>query len=354
VKVKILVTGLVALTLGALSASAAVKPGTKAVPRFSSDALLAADVPWATVQAVAGKSFWPELPAFNSIIDEEDPQPLTAVAQTYSDVGGSARVITRLYAYASPAIALEYLQSAAIVVGNIDQEAPAIGDNHFYYVTTLTSGEPSTRLYFTRGQIGAEIRVDGQLWSRDKIARLANPLNDRLGQLLDGSLRAPSVPEVQLVKLPQGRDAPGPVLGTASVPAESWALVVHNGSPRALRARLAAGGNTTFPFRRYLRQGSRTDAIEVALFTFPSTAAAQSWAAPFMAGVKAHPADALDAGATGSSSAFRLQLENYELQFVKGKVVADVFCYAPFTSKVSESCEAATRKLAEAWYRELP
>ena len=56
----------------ATTAPAATTAGT---PRFTADALLVADVPWTTVQQVAGKSFWPELPAFNTTIDEEEPQP---------------------------------------------------------------------------------------------------------------------------------------------------------------------------------------------------------------------------------------------------------------------------------------
>ena len=36
-----------------------------------------------------------------------------------------------------------------------------------------------------------EIQVDGALWSRSKIAALANPINQSLGQLLAGTLKAP-------------------------------------------------------------------------------------------------------------------------------------------------------------------
>ncbi len=339
---------LLALTI-ATAAPAATTAGT---PRFTGEALLAANVPWTTVQQVAGKSFWPELPAFNTTIDEEEPQPLAAVSQVFDDIKGKTTITTRLYAYPSPEISLEFLQSAAIVPGSIDQDSPAVGDQHFYYVTSLTSGVHSTRLYFVHKQIGVELQVDGALWSRSKIAALANPIDQRLGQLLAGALKAPAVPGAELAHLPT-HGLPGPVLGTAMVPAEAWANMSHNGSMSAIRSKLVATGNATFPFRRYLRQGSRTDVVEVALLTFPSAAAALSWNRPFSAGVKAHPQDALDAGATGSHSAFRFELDNYELQFVSGRYVADVFCYAPFVAHASPACEAAVRTLGSAWYAQL-
>jgi hypothetical protein len=349
VRARMLAVAVVALTLNAATASAA----RDAAPRFSPEALLAADVPWATVQAVAGTSFWPRLPAFNSIVDEEDPQPLTAVSQAYGQLGGRTSIVTRLYAYSSPEISLEFLQSNAIVVERIDQQLPDVGDQHFYFVTTLAGGAPSTRLFFIRGPFGVEIQVDDARWSKGRMGQLAAPIDRALQLLVAGKLRAPAIPAGQLAHLPAAALAPGPVLGTASVPAEAWAMVVHKGSPRAIRASLVSNGDATIPFRRYLRRGSHTDVIEVTLFSFPSTGAARSWFAPFAAGVRRHPADALDAGATGKLSAFRFQLDNYELQFVAGRHVADVFCWAPFVADASTACEDATRTLAERWYGQL-
>lgn len=338
-----------AVALSAAGASAA----PQAAPRVSPEALLAADVPWSTVQAVGGESYWPELPAFNSIVDQEDPQPLTAVAQTYEQIGGSSTIVTRLYAYASSELALEFLQSNAIVVEQIDQQRPVVGDRHFYFVTKLSDGSPSTRLFFIEGRIGVEIQVDSALWSRSKIAGLADPIDRQLRQLLAGTFRAPAIPAAQLALLPAATAAPGPVLGTASIPAAAWATVSHNGSPRAIRDGLVRNGDATLPFRRYLRRGSNRDVIEVTLFSFPSAGAARSWFATFAAGVKQHPADMLDPGATGALSAFRSELDNYELEFVAGRSVADVFCWAPFAADPSPACEGATRTLAERWYAQL-
>jgi len=306
------------------------------------------------VRAVAGPTFWPELPAFNTIVDQEDPQPLSAVSQTYDDIAGSkTTILTRLYSFASADIALQFLQSSAIVTERLDQEAPAVGDQHFFYTTTLPDGRIATRFFFIRGPVGATVQINGANWTRPKVARLAGPIDERIKQLLSGHLRAAAVPEAQLARLPESGAAPGPVLGTASVPAEAWATIVHKGSPRTIRDTLVRNGNATFPFRRYLRKGSATDVVETTVFVFKTAAAAQAWFAPFAAGVGKHPADRLDPGATGDRSAFRYELENFELQFVAGRYVADVFCWSPYVSTASPQCEGATRTLAESWYAQL-
>jgi hypothetical protein len=69
--------------------------------------------------------------------------------------------------------------------------------------------------------------------------------------------------------------------------------------------------------------------------------------------VRRHPSDSLKTGDTGSQSAFRFELDNYELQFVAGRYVADVFCWAPFVADASADCEAAARSLGEQWYAQL-
>jgi hypothetical protein len=350
-KATLLAVVLFVLTLNAAGASGARQGSTAA--RVSPGALLAAGVPWSTVREVAGPNFWPELPAFNSIVDQEDPQPLTAVNQTYKEIGSTTTLVTELFAFANAEVSLQFLQSSAIVVERIDQADPAIGDQHFYYLTTTPDGRPATRFYFVRGRIGAAILVNGASWNRSRIAKLAAPVDERIQRLVAGKLAPAPIPAAQLSRLPSPGSAPGPVLGTASVPAEGWATIVHKGSPRAIRDKLAQSGNATFPFRRYLRQGSAKDVIETTVFAFPTAGAAQAWFAPFAAGVKQHPADVLNPGATGGQAAFRYELDNFELQFVAGRYVADVFCWSPFVATASPACEAAVRTLGERWYAQL-
>jgi hypothetical protein len=156
-----------------------------------------------------------------------------------------------------------------------------------------------------------------------------------------------------LARLPSDASAPGRVLGTALLPAEAWAMIVRNGNRLQLRDTLVRSGNRIFVFRRYLRQGSRQEVVETAVFAFPNAGAAQSFVAPFRAGVARSPKTALDPGQTGNASAFRYQFTNYELQFAAGRFVGDVFCWAPFSAEPSKACETAARGLAERWYAEL-
>src|SRR5215211_7192319 len=73
------------------AAPAAAPPGA--------EALLAADVPWSTVQQVAGKSWWPEAPSFDTVVYQDDPMPAAAVTQTFVDTRGGGESRTTLYAY---------------------------------------------------------------------------------------------------------------------------------------------------------------------------------------------------------------------------------------------------------------
>ncbi|MEI8105886.1 MAG: hypothetical protein WCH31_08615 [Actinomycetes bacterium] len=338
--------------LGAGSASATGSPtGTT---RYSAEALLAADVPWATVQTVAGASFWPQMPGFDTRVYQASPQPLATVVQNYRDIDGKTSIQTALYSFGNERNSLAFIQSEAIVGPPIDQVSPAIGDQHFYFVTTLANGSPSTRFYFTQGSVGVFLEVEGARWSKSRITELAAPIAANVKALIAGHLHAPTLPADEISHLPRSSDAPGPLLGTAAVRAEAWATLVHKGSPRTIRDQLVRGGNTTFAFRRYLRQGSSTDVIEVSLFHFGSAETARAWFAPFEAAIQKHPSTILATGSTGSSSAFRFDLENYELRFVAGTYVADVFCYAPYVSTVSPTCATAARTLAQQWYAELP
>jgi hypothetical protein len=208
------------------------------VPRFSSEALLNAGIPWPTVQAVAGKGFCPELPAFNSIVDQEDPQPLTAVTQRLRRPLGGGEDLDRRHAYASSGISLAYLQSAAIVVGATDRNS--IGDQHLYYLTTLTDGSPSTRFYFIHVQAGAKIEADGQLWSRSKIARLAAPLDQRITKMVADSLHAASIRAVEIAHLPAPAKRQAPSSAQLRCPP-------RRGRPRSTRARRGRSETSSSP-----------------------------------------------------------------------------------------------------------
>ncbi len=90
----LLAMALLAMALLVLASNAGGAAGARraaATPRVGPGTLLAADIPWSTVQAVAGDSYWPELPGFNTIVDQEDPQPLTAVSQATGTLAATRR-----------------------------------------------------------------------------------------------------------------------------------------------------------------------------------------------------------------------------------------------------------------------
>jgi hypothetical protein len=278
--------------------------------------------------------------------------PAAAVTQTFVDTRGGGEIRTSLYANRAAGDSSVHLSNATLVGDVIDRDRPAVGQQHAYYVATLPDRSRATRFYFTRGTVAVGIQASGA-WSREKIAKLARPIDDRLQQLLAGKLTAPSIPAAQLARLPHAGAAPGRVLGTALIPAESWAAIVRKGNKLRLRDSLVATGNRQLLFRRYLRDGSRTEVLETTLFAFPSAGAAGAFVAPFRAGVQRSEKTRLDPGSTGGRSAFRYEFTNYELQFAAGRFVGDVFCWAPFQAEPSKACEDAARQLAERWYSQL-
>jgi hypothetical protein len=341
--------GLLALVLLVAAGSASA---TRLAPTpLTAEALLAAEVPAKTVQAVAGGNWWPEPPAFDTVVFQSDPQPKLTTGVTFEQLGGDATLTATLYAFRSNAQSTKFLLYAELVGPAIDERNPEVGERRAYYATTLPSGAPATRLYFTRGRVGVSIEVNGQEWSPTKIDAVAKPIDAGIQGLLAGKLAPPAIAAADLARLPAPGAAPGPLLGTAPLALEAWATVDRDGTPRSVRDALAKR-SAKLHFRRYLRQGSPTDVIETTLFTFPSPASASSWFQPFGSGVR-RGAGSLDPGRTGPHAAYRQGRDNYELRFAVGRYVGDVFCYAPFVTNPSPACEAAVRSLAERWYAQL-
>ena len=340
---------LLALLLLVTAGTAAASP--LAPTPLTAEALLAADVPAATVQQVAGGDWWPNPPAFDTVVFQSDPQPKITSGVTFEQLRGNSTIATTLYAFRSSDQSLKFLLYAELVGPPVDEKNPVVGDRRAYYTTTLPDGRPATRLFFTRGRVGVAVEVNGESWSAARIARLAVPIDTGVESLLSGSLKAPAIAPSDLARMPAPSAAPGPLLGTAALSAEAWATVDRDGTPRQIRDGLAKR-EARLLFRRYLRHGSPTDVIETTLFTFPRAAGASGWFRPFGAGVRAG-SSSLDPGRTGSQSAYRHGRDNYELRFAAGRYVGDVFCYAPFVQAPSAACEVSVRTLAERWFAQL-
>jgi len=341
--------GLLALVLLVAAGGAAAAP--LAPTPLTAEALLAANVSAKTVQTVAGPNWWPEPPAFDTVVFQSDPQPKLTTGVTFEERGGTATITATLYAFRSSDQSTKFLLYAELVGPPVDERNPAVGERRAYYRTTLSSGAPATRLYFTRGRVGVSVEVNGESWSAAKIGAIAHPIDDGIQGLLSGELKPPAIAAADLARMPRSGIAPGALLGTAAISNEAWATVDRDNTPVRVRDGLTKRGAHVL-FRRYLRRGSPTDVIETTLFTFPTAGSASGWFAPFGAGV-AHSQGSLDPGATGAHSAFRQGRDNYELRFAVGRYVGDVFCYAPFVTNPSAACEGAVRKLAEHWYTQL-
>src|SRR5207248_2714642 len=135
---------------------------------LTAEALLAADVSPKSVQQVAGGNWWPQPPAFDTVVFQSDPQPRLTTGLTYVQLGGDSTITATLYAFRSSAQSLRFLLYAELVGPAVDEKNPDVGDRRAYYTTRLPSGKPATRLYFTRGPVGVSIEVNGQGWSASK------------------------------------------------------------------------------------------------------------------------------------------------------------------------------------------
>jgi len=152
--------GLLALVLLLAAGSASASRDT-ATP-LTAEALLAADVPPQTVQQVAGRNWWPEPPAFDTVVFQSDPQPKVTTGVTFAQLGGDGAITATLYAFRSSAQSTKFLLYAELVGPPVDESNPDVGERRAYFRTTLPSGAPATRLYFTRGRVGVSIQVNGE------------------------------------------------------------------------------------------------------------------------------------------------------------------------------------------------
>jgi len=195
--------GLPALLLLLLLLPAGAAAATRSAPTpLTAEALLAADVPAATVQQVAGGDWWPNPPAFDTVVFQSDPQPKITSGVTFEQLGGNSTIATALYAFRSSDQSLKFLLYAELVGPPVDEKNPVVGDRRAFFTTTLADGRPATRLFFTRGRVGVAVQVNGQNWSATKIARIAAPIDTGIKGLLSGSLKPPAIAPADLALMP--------------------------------------------------------------------------------------------------------------------------------------------------------
>jgi hypothetical protein len=304
-----------------------------------------------------GADWWPELPeVYPGNFDPKAPGLRLWAVQSYqlvtSGKAADSRLETTVSLYRSPALASASF--AALGRSGSDSSGklipgPRVGDEVRYF-TRKRDGLVETTVRFRVGLLSGRVSVFGaREWKTQDLARYATPVLARMESLLVGKLEAPALPAATARLLPPPSSRL-PVVASATVPAEAWAIVDLSGKPVQVRAFLRGNGVDTLGLRRYRLAASPGHVVEVTLFAFASSRAAEKWAHSF---VDSLPKSRLDPGATGPLSGFADMGDGfYELQFAQGRFVGDVSCWAPF-EKTAKTCVDSSRQLAEAWYRAL-
>ena len=325
--------------------------------------LLAAVPALTSVEGVVATpaDWWPHFPEFNvgSINPGRWPGERFYVAQTFAkfDDQVNSRLVVTVLLFGSLKEAHRAFvdKSSRNAYGSIVHSGPKLGDERRYFSRPGSPGV--TMMRYRVGPIMGRVSLysPGPPASAETLAKYGEALVTKLQDLLDGKLAAPALPADFAENMPpaEAATAIGPVLGSAVIPVEAWALVDSANDPVTIRDLLKAGGVTSLYYRRYEVQALTGQAVDATFFPFTDAAAASRWVRLFIHEV-ATKGPVLDPGDTGIFRAFtRTSAGWYDLQFAKGRLVGDVTGLAPF-GEPDPATMPPTRKLAELWWNALP
>ena len=198
--------------------------------------------------------------------------------------------------------------------------------------------------------------------SPDRIRKLANRVNKRLRNVLDGKLKSDKIPN-KLARIMPPEPIVGVIankIGSSVASPYSWGLIDAPGTPFAMGNRLIRQGINQLGYSRYQLRDDATQVIEIVVFPFSTSNQAKQWVhGPVSRSAIPIPdIVTLSPGATGADASFILSARGgmpiaYDYKFSKGKYAANLYCYAPH-APTSTKCENYTRQLAEGWYLSLP
>ena len=234
-------------------------------------------------------------------------------------------------------------------------KGPRVGDERRYFAR---AGEPGViTMRYRVGPVTGRISLfaPGPPASAETVSKYGEALVTKLRAVLNGTLAAPSLPADFASSMPPAAAATeiGPVLGSAVVPVESWALADTAQDPVGIRDRLKTEGVSNLYYQRYAAPGAPGQALEATFFQFKDAEAASRWVRLFIREV-ATRGPVYDPGDTGIFRAFTQTASGgYELQFAKGRLVGDVTSVAPFATS-SPAAMPLVRKLAELWWKAVP
>ncbi|MCL5025637.1 MAG: hypothetical protein M1531_03960 [Chloroflexi bacterium] len=342
--------------------------GAKSPSAITPEDLLAAALSPEDVQGLFSNpdQWWPTFPEFNVGFNADPagrrPGERFYIARSYQLVSdqNAARVVTTLIAFGGAeqaADAFAAWQDTLDNGGDIVEGTP-IGDESRYFTRANPGSDypyEATVRYRVGSVIGRISVLSADAYETpDTLSSYATPVVQRIAALLDGSLVASPLPKGIADRMPPISAGPGPILGSAVVPAESWAVVDTSDKPSLVANQLRSRGAAELGFRRYALSADPDRVVEVVMFPFVDKQGASDWVQQFIK--LASKQGTLNAGKTGEQSAMTKDKDGlYELQFAKGRVVGDVSCFAPFDAdaKGAGVCEAAVRKLAESWFADL-
>ncbi len=234
-------------------------------------------------------------------------------------------------------------------------QGPRRGDERRYFARAGQPGEVIMR--YRVGPIMGRVSLfsPGPLASAEIVAKYGEALVTKLEALLAGELAAPDLPADFAPNMPPAAATTeiGPILGSAVVPVEAWALADMAQDPVGIRDRLKADGVTNLYYRRYAVQSVPGQVIETTFFQFNDAVAATRWVRRFIRQVAMY-GPVYDPGDTGILRAFTQTASGgYELQFTKGRLVGDATSLAPFVAS-DPAAMSLVRKTVELWWNAVP
>jgi hypothetical protein len=306
-------------------------------------------------------NYWPQFPQFNVGPANAEPRAgerfyLVQNFTKFDDQEQSRlEVSVLLFATGKQAHRAFMDMSSEIAQGAKALPAPHLGDESRYFVLSARPSE--TIMRYRVGPLTGRVTLysRGAPASMDAVRTYGVALVGKLQDVLDGKLAAPSLPADFAAVMPPAAVATqvGPILGSAVVPVEAWALMDTSRDPVKIRDLLKAGGVTNLYYRRYAVSGLPGQVLETTAFQFNNAQAASDWVWLFIRQVAAH-GPVYDPGNTGVLRAFTLVGgSNFELQFAKGRLVGDVSGMAPF-GDLDPRLQPRVRQAAELWFDAVP
>jgi hypothetical protein len=332
-------------------------------PALTPEALLGAIPALNEVPEVvpASADWWPAFPEFHvgTVNPGRAAGELFYVVQTFvklDDQDNSRLVVTViLFDTAKAAHRVFVDRSARSAQGATVLSGPRLGDERRYFAR---SGSPSvTTMRYRVGPLTGRVSLfaPGPPVAAETVAKYGEALVNKLQELVAGTAGAPALPGDFEALMPPATaaDQIGPLLGSAVVPIEAWALADTANDPLRIRDLLKEGGVTNLYLRRYGVADRPGQALEVVAFQFAEPEAATRWVRRFIRTV-ATTGPVFDPGDTGIRRAFTGgNAGEYELQFAKGRVVGQVLSLAPFADP-DPALKPVVRQLAELWWRAMP